>query len=123
MDEILPEATDTAVSEGKYVLTANLLSGEKNALLRALAVEHADRHRPRGGPGGWSDVDYMISALYQLVENGEVCKGLEARRPRRRHRSKGRRQPLCSPLTAAGRGYSIGAGLTQVAQLRSSSAV
>lgn len=39
MDEILPEATDTAVPEGKYVLTANLLSGEENlALLRALAV-------------------------------------------------------------------------------------
>ena len=39
LDEILPEATDTAVSEGKYVLTANLLSGEENlALLRALAV-------------------------------------------------------------------------------------
>ena len=39
VDEILPEATDTAVSEGKYVLTANLLSGEENlALLRALAV-------------------------------------------------------------------------------------
>ena len=29
VDEILPEATDTAVPEGKYVLTANLLSGEE----------------------------------------------------------------------------------------------
>lgn len=79
VDEILPEATDTAVSEGKYVLTANLLSGEENlALLRALAVGDTLTVTVRAADGGWNDVDYMIGALYQLVENGEVCKGLEA---------------------------------------------
>lgn len=95
VDEILPEATDTAVSEGKYVLTANLLSGEENlALLRALAVGDTLTVTVRAADGGWNDVDYMIGALYQLVENGEVCKGLEAgRRAAHRHRSKGRRQP------------------------------
>ena len=30
VDEVLPEATDTPVPEGKYVLTTNLKSGEKN---------------------------------------------------------------------------------------------
>ena len=77
VDEILPEATDTAVSEGKYVLTANLLSGEENlALLRALAVGDTLTVTVRAADEGWNDVDYMIGALYQLVENGEVCKGL-----------------------------------------------
>ena len=32
----------------------------------------------RAADEGWNDVDYMIGALYQLVENGVVCKGLEA---------------------------------------------
>ena len=87
VDEILPEATDTAVPEGKYVLTANLLSGEENlALLRALAVGDTLTVTVRAADEGWNDVDYMIGALYQLVENGE-------RRAAHRHRSKGRRQP------------------------------
>ena len=30
----------------------------------------------RAADGGWNDVDYMIGALYQLVDNGQVCSGL-----------------------------------------------
>ena len=105
VDEILPEATDTAVPEGKYVLTANLLSGEENlALLRALAVGDTLTVTVRAADEGWNDVDYMIGALYQLVENGEVCKGLAytmvypipyavLNLNKKLHRSKGRRQP------------------------------
>ena len=73
------ETLTPAVPAGKYVLTANLLSGEENlALLRALAVGDTLTVTVRAADEGWNDVDYMIGALYQLVENGEVCKGLEA---------------------------------------------
>ena len=118
VDEILPEATDTAVSEGKYVLTANLLSGEENlALLRALAVGDTLTVTVRAADGGWNDVDYMIGALYQLVENGEVCKGLEAgAAPRTAIGQKADGSLVLYTIDGRRKGYSIGASLTQVAQ-------
>lgn len=116
VDEILPEATDTAVSEGKYVLTANLLSGEENlALLRALAVGDTLTVTVRAADGGWNDVDYMIGALYQLVENGEVCKGLEAgAAPRTAIGQKADGSLVLYTIDGRRKGYSIGASLTQV---------
>ena len=118
VDEILPEATDTAVSEGKYVLTANLLSGEENlALLRALAVGDTLTVTVRAADEGWNDVDYMIGALYQLVENGEVCKGLEAgAAPRTAIGQKADGSLVLYTIDGRRKGYSIGASLTQVAQ-------
>ena len=118
VDEILPEATDTAVSEGKYVLTANLLSGEDNlALLRALAVGDTLTVTVRAADEGWNDVDYMIGALYQLVENGEVCKGLAAgAAPRTAIGQKADGSLVLYTIDGRRKGYSIGASLTQVAQ-------
>ncbi|MBS7308764.1 MAG: phosphodiester glycosidase family protein, partial [Oscillospiraceae bacterium] len=118
VDEILPEATDTAVPEGKYVLTANLLSGEENlALLRALAVGDTLTVTVRAADEGWNDVDYMIGALYQLVENGEVCKGLAAgAAPRTAIGQKADGSLVLYTIDGRRKGYSIGASLTQVAQ-------
>ena len=118
VDEILPEATDTAVPEGKYVLTANLLSGEENlALLRALAVGDTLTVTVRAADEGWNDVDYMIGALYQLVENGVVCKGLEAgAAPRTAIGQKADGSLVLYTIDGRRKGYSIGASLTQVAQ-------
>ena len=118
VDEILPEATDTAVPEGKYVLTANLLSGEENlALLRALAVGDTLTVTVRAADEGWNDVDYMIGALYQLVENGKVCKGLEAgAAPRTAIGQKADGSLVLYTIDGRRKGYSIGASLTQVAQ-------
>lgn len=118
VDEILPEAIDTVVPEGKYILTANLLSGEENlALLRGFSVGDTLTVTVSAASEAWNDVEYAIGALYQLVADGEVCTGLE---------------PGAAPRTAIGQradgsiifytidgrqsGYSIGASLTQVAE-------
>ena len=118
VDEILPEATDTAVSEGKYVLTANLLSGEENlALLRALAVGDTLTVTVRAADGGWNDVDYMIGALYQLVDNGQVCSGLvNGAAPRTAVGLKRDGSLVLYTIDGRQSGYSIGATLTQVAE-------
>ncbi len=118
VDEILPEATDTAVPEGKYVLTANLLSGEENlALLRALAVGDTLTVTVRAADEGWNDVDYMIGALYQLVENGQVCSGLlNGSAPRTAIGLKSNGSLVLYTIDGRQSGYSIGATLTQVAQ-------
>ena len=106
------------MSEGKYVLTANLLSGEENlALLRALAVGDTLTVTVRAADEGWNDVDYMIGALYQLVENGVVCKGLEAgAAPRTAIGQKADGSLVLYTIDGRRKGYSIGASLTQVAQ-------
>ena len=118
VDEILPSATDTAVPEGKYVLTANLLSGEENlALLRALAVGDTLTVTVSAADEGWNDVDYMIGALYQLVADGEVCKGLEAgSAPRTAIGQRADGSLVLYTIDGRQKGYSIGASLTQVAQ-------
>ena len=118
VDEILPEATDTAVSEGKYVLTANLLSGEENlALLRALAVGDTLTVTVRAADEGWNDVDYMIGALYQLVDNGQVCSGLvNGAAPRTAVGLKRDGSLVLYTIDGRQSGYSIGATLTQVAE-------
>ena len=77
VDEILPEATDTAVSEGKYVLTANLLSGEENlALLRALAV--GDTLTVKGTVVGVSEIgsEAEIKAVITNQDGKRVTRGI-----------------------------------------------
>ena len=59
----------------------------------------------------------MIGALYQLVENGEVCKGLEAgAAPRTAIGQKADGSLVLYTIDGRRKGYSIGASLTQVAQ-------
>ena len=118
VDEILPEATDTVIEEGKYVLTANLLSGEENlARLRALSPGDTLTITVSAADDGWNDVDYMIGALYQLVENGQVCKGLEAgAAPRTAIGQRADGSIILYTIDGRQKGYSIGATLTQVAE-------
>lgn len=118
VDEILPEAVDTTVPEGKYVLTSNLLSGEETlAPLRALSVGDTLRVTVTAADEGWNDVDYMIGALYQLVENGEVCKDLEAgAAPRTAIGQRADGSIVLYTIDGRQKGYSIGATQTQVAR-------
>ena len=118
VDEILPEATDTVIGEGKYVLTANLLSGEENlAPLRALSVGDTLTVSISAADEGWNDVDYMIGALYQLVENGAVCAGLAAgAAPRTAIGQRADGSLVLYTIDGRQKGYSVGASLTQVAQ-------
>ncbi|MBQ1619816.1 MAG: surface layer protein, partial [Oscillospiraceae bacterium] len=77
VDEVLPEAIDTPVPEGKYVLTTNLKSGEKNSsALLSLTPGEVLSVTVSAADSRWNDVENMIGSLYQLVENGRVCDGL-----------------------------------------------
>lgn len=118
VDEILPEAVDTTVPEGKYVLTSNLLSSEETlAPLRALSVGDTLRVTVTAADEAWNDVDYMIGALYQLVENGEVCKDLEAgAAPRTAIGQRADGSIVLYTIDGRQKGYSIGATQTQVAR-------
>ncbi len=118
VDEILPEATDTVIEEGQYVFTANLLSGEATlAHLRALNVGDTLTVTITAADEGWNDVDYMIGALYQLVENGAVCSGLEAgAAPRTAIGQRADGSIVLYSIDGRQKGYSIGATLTQVAR-------
>ena len=117
VEEILPEATDTAIEEGKYVLTANLLSGDETlSALRVLSVGDTLTVTVTAADEGWNDVEYLVGALYQLVADGAVCEGLEAGAAPRT--AIGLREDGSLVLyTIDGRqnGYSIGATLSQVA--------
>ena len=118
VDEILPEATDTAVPEGKYVLTANLLSGEENlALLRALAVGDTLTVTVRAADEGWNDVKYAVGALYCLAENGVVASGLAAgTNPRTAVGQKADGTLVFYTVDGRRSGHSIGASMTQVGE-------
>jgi len=117
VEEILPEATDTTIEEGKYVLTANLLSGEETlAPLRALSVGDTLAVTVTAADEGWNDVEYMLGALYQLVSDGTVCEGLEAgAAPRTAIGQRGDGSLVFYTIDGRQSGYSIGATLTQVA--------
>ena len=118
VEQVLPEATDTVIEEGKYVLTANLLSGEENlALLRPLTVGDTLTVSVTAADEGWNDVEYMIGALYQLVKDGAVCEGLEAgAAPRTAIGLREDGSTVLYTIDGRLRGYSIGATLTQVAE-------
>ena len=117
VEEILPEATDTTVRDGKYILTANLLSGEETlAPLRALSVGDTLRVTVTAADEGWNDVEYMLGALYQLVAGGAVCTGLEAgAAPRTAIGQRADGSIVFYTIDGRQSGYSIGATLTQVA--------
>ena len=117
VEEILPEATDTTVEEGKYVLTANLLSGEETvAPLRALSVGDTLTVTVTAADEGWNDVEYMVGALYRLVADGAVCEGLEAgAAPRTAIGQRADGSVVFYTIDGRRSGHSIGATLTQVA--------
>ncbi len=117
VDEVLPEATDTFVPEGKYVFTTNLKSGEKNAAaLRALTPGQTVRVSVTAADSRWNDVENMIGSLYQLVENGRVCDGLIAgSAPRTAVGQRADGTLIFYTIDGRQSGYSVGATLTQVA--------
>lgn len=118
VEELRESAVDTAVPEGGYVLTANLLARD-GALssLGALSVGDTLTITVSAADDKWNDVDYAVGALYQLVENGKVCAGLEAGAAPRTAIGQ-RRDGSLVFYTIDGRssGHSIGATLTQTAE-------
>ena len=120
VDEVLPEATNTEVPEGKYILTANLRSTERyTAPLLALApgdeltltvVSDAENAED------WNDVVQMVGAPHMLVENGEVVGGLPTgSAPRTAIGQREDGSLIFYTIDGRQAGYSIGATLSAVA--------
>ena len=78
VEQVVEGGKDTPVGAGQYVLSSNLKAGAYADQLRALQVGERLTVSVSASGSDWNNVTNMIGALYQLVENGEVCKGLEA---------------------------------------------
>ena len=117
VEQVLPEAVDTVVAKGQYVLSANLSAASEAATLLALEKGQKLTVRVTANDEKWNKVTNMIGALYQLVEDGKTCSGLPT----------GAAPRTALGLTADGKlilytidgrasGYSIGASLSQTAE-------
>lgn len=118
VDAVLPHATDTVVGANQYVLSANLNSGSAytDALL-ALAPGEQLTIRIDANDEKWNSVTNMIGALYQLVENGQVCSGLPGgAAPRTALGQTAGGSLILYTIDGRRSGYSIGASLSQVAE-------
>ena len=118
VDEVLPEATDTAVEEGKYILTANRRAYDAyTAPLLALQPGDEVTIQVTSGAGeAWNDQTNLIGAPELLVENGAVVSGLTAgSAPRTAIGQKADGSIVFYTIDGRQSGYSIGASLTAVA--------
>ena len=118
VERVLPDAQNTVVADGQYVLTANLQAGDAyTAPLLALQEGDELTIRATAGDQKWNKVANMVGALYQLVEDGKACSDLPS----------GAAGRTALGLTADGKlilytidgrasGYSIGASLSQTAE-------
>ena len=117
VEQVVDGGKDTAVGAGRYVLSANLQAGSYADQLRALQPGQRLTVSVSAQSPEWNGVTEMAGALYQLVENGQVCGGLDAGAAPRTAAGL-RRDGSLVLYTIDGRqsGYSIGATLTQVAE-------
>lgn len=118
VEEVVEGGVDTAVGHDEYVLSANLNAGASYTdALRALRRGDRIVISVEAEDDEWNDVTNMIGALYQLVEDGEVCPGLVAgAAPRTALGLKRDGSLVIYTIDGRQSGYSIGATLTQVAQ-------
>lgn len=118
VEEIIDGGIDTPVGHDEYVLSANLNAGSGYTdALRALREGERIVITVEAEDDAWNDVTNMIGALYQLVEDGEVCSGLAAgAAPRTAVGIKRDGSLVLYTIDGRQSGYSIGATLTQVAE-------
>lgn len=125
VDEVLSEATDTVVEEGKYVLTANRKAADYYTA-PLLALQPGDTvdvsviaQTERGSHVAderWNDVVNLIGAPELLVENGAVRSGLPTgSAPRTAIGQRADGSLVFYTIDGRQAGYSIGATLTAVA--------
>ena len=118
VEEVLPEATDTAVPEGGYILTANLKSGEAYTA-PLLALQPGDEllvSVVSGAGGGWNEVQNLIGAPELLVQNGAVAEGLPTgSAPRTAIGQRADGSLIFYTIDGRRSGYSVGATLSMVA--------
>ena len=115
--QVVEGGKDTPVGAGQYVLSSNLKAGAYADQLRALQVGERLTVSVSASGSDWNNVTNMIGALYQLVENGQVCSGLlNGAAPRTAIGLKRDGSLVLYTIDGRQSGYSIGATLTQVAQ-------
>ena len=119
VDEVLADAVDTAVPEGKFVLTTNLRAGSNAGRLLALAPgDRIDLSVTSGAENAadWESVTNLIGAPLLLVENGAVVSGLAAgSAPRTAVGQRADGSLIFYTIDGRRAGYSIGASLTATA--------
>lgn len=117
VEQVVDGGTDTYVGAGRYVLSANAKASGYADQLRTLTPGQQLTVSVSAQSPEWNGVSNMVGALYQLVENGQVCSGLAAGAAPRTAIGL-RRDGSLVIYTIDGRqnGYSIGATLTQVAE-------
>lgn len=125
VDEVLTDAVDTVIPEGKLLLTANNRAAEAAALL-STALHVGDEFelnvffaRSADDPTPderWNDMVNLIGAPELLVENGAVVSGLTAgSAPRTAIGQKSDGTLVFYTIDGRQSGYSVGASLTAVA--------
>jgi len=118
VDEVLAEASDTAVPEGKYVLTANsratgytgalltLEPGDELTLIVSSGAENAE---------DWNEVANMLGAPVLLLRDGAVVSGLDTgSAPRTAIGQRPDGSLVFYAIDGRKSGYSVGATLTAV---------
>ena len=117
VEEVLPEATDTVVGEGKYILTANRKAYDyyTAALLALQPGDEVTLQVTSGAGEAWNDVVNLIGAPELLVEDGAVRSGLPTgSAPRTAIGQKADGSLVFYTIDGRKAGYSIGASLTAV---------
>ena len=117
VEQVVEGGKDTPVGAGQYVLSSNLKAGAYADQLRALQVGERLTVSVSASGSDWNNVTNMIGALYQLVENGQVCSGLlNGAAPRTAIGLKRDGSLVLYTIDGRQSGYSVGATLTQVAE-------
>lgn len=117
VEQVIEGGKDTPVGAGQYVLSSNLKAAGYVEQLRALQPGERLTLSVSANGSEWNGVTNMIGALYQLVDNGQVCSGLvNGAAPRTAVGLKRDGSLVLYTIDGRQSGYSIGATLTQVAQ-------
>ena len=117
VEQVIEGGKDTSVGAGQYVLSSNLKAGSYADQLRALQPGERLTLSVSAQSSEWNSVTNMIGALYQLVENGQVCSGLvNGAAPRTAIGMRSDGSLVFYTIDGRQSGYSIGATLTQTAQ-------
>lgn len=117
VEQVIEGGKDTPVGAGQYVLSSNLKAAGYVEQLRALQPGERLTVSVSASGSEWNGVTNMIGALYQLVDNGQVCSGLvNGAAPRTAVGLKRDGSLVLYTIDGRQSGYSIGATLTQVAE-------
>ena len=117
VEQVIEGGKDTPVGAGQYVLSSNLKAAGYVEQLRALQPGERLTLSVSANGSEWNGVTNMIGALYQLVDNGQVCSGLvNGAAPRTAVGLKRDGSLVLYTIDGRQSGYSIGATLTQVAE-------